>query len=189
MAVVTLHDSTNVFDKGSDLLAAGLTAAQAAAAFPAGHAAVGGGWIVVGQLEGGSIGRSRDVNEVKSEADTLVKSVTTRDEIVISNTVFQTDSALLGFFDWWEDNSVPARYPLPTDELSGLPFQWWFFHQSNNRIIDWELPTGNDIRSRAFEILVTSNGTDPLFEVAELPADQMDAAWTPYSGFIDSNFP
>lgn len=189
MAIVTLKDLNNVFDKGSDLFAVGLTAAQAAAAFPAGHPAVGGGWIVIGHLEGGTISRSRDREEIKSEADVLVKTVVTRNEMVVSNTVFQTNADLLNFFDWYENNIVPARYPLPSEEQTATPNQWWFFASTNNRIIDWEIPTGNALRTRSFEILVTENGTDPLFEVAELPDDQMDSAWTPYSAFLDSVFP
>ena len=189
MAVVDLRDTSNVFQKGSSLLAVGLTAAQGALAFPAGHPAVGGGWIVIGNLEGGTIGISRDINEIKDEADALVISEVTRNELIIQNTVFQTDSAVLNFLDWLEDNSVPGRYPLPTPALTATPWQWWFFPVINNRKIDWSLPTGNAVRTRTTELLVTENGTDPLFTVIELPTDQADAAWSSYGTFIDTNFP
>ena len=189
MAVVDLRDTINVFQKGSSLLAVGLTLAQAAVAFPVGHSAAVGGWIVIGNLEGGQIQRSRDIEEIKDEADALVVTLVTRDELIVQNTVFQTDSAILDFFTWYEDTAVPARYPLPTPALTATPDQWWFFYETVNRKIDWAVPTSNAIRSRAFEILVTLDGTNPLFTVIELPTDQMDAAWTPFPGFIDTAFP
>lgn len=189
MALVDLRNSTNVFQKGSSLLAVGLTAAQGALAFPAGHLAVGGGWIQIGNLEGGNIGISRDIEEIKDEADALVTTLVSRNELVISNTMFQTDSAVLNFFTWLEDNSVPGRYPLPTPALTATPFQWWLFPVVTNRKIDWQLPTGNAIRTRPFELLVSENGTDPLFSVIELPTLQTDPLWTPYSAFIDSALP
>jgi len=189
MAVVDLRLTLNVFQKGSSLLAAGLTLAQATAAFPVGHIAAGGGWIVIGNLEGGQIQRSRDIEEIKDEADALIVTLVTRDELIVQNTVFQTDSALLGFFDWYEDNFTPARYPLPTPALTTTPDQWWFLFQVTNRKIDWAIPTGNALRSRAFELLVTLDGTNPLFTVIELPTLQTDPAWTPFAAFKDDAFP
>lgn len=189
MAIVDLRSSTNVFQKGSSLLAVGLTAAQGALAFPAGHPAVGGGWIQIGNLEGGNIGISRDIEEIKDEADALVATLVSRNELVISNTMYQTDSAVLNFFTWLEDNSVVGRYPLPTPALTSTPFQWWFFPVITNRKIDWQLPTGNAIRTRPFELLVTENGTDPLFTVTELPNDQADTAWNSYTAFKDDTLP
>lgn len=185
---VDLRDTTLVHSKGSSLLAFGLTAAQGAAAFPAGHAAVGGGWIILGNLQGGTIGPDRDIEEVKDESDSLVETTVNRDEVVIANTLMQTDSDILNFLTWLEDNAVPARYPLPLKN-NATDSQWWLFYSVTARKTNWTLNTGNEGRRRAFEILAAKDGSGNLYVVEDLPDDTTDAAWSSYSEFIDTAFP
>jgi hypothetical protein len=188
MASVDLRNSSDVHSKGSSKLAFGLTAAQGAAAFPSGHAAVGGGWVILGNLQGGTVGPDRDIEEVKDEADSLIETIVNRDEVVIANTLMQTDSDILNFLTWLEDNAVPARYPLPLKNDT-TNSQWWLFYSVTSRKTNWTLNTGNEGRRRAFEILAAKDSSGNLYVVEDLPDDTTDAAWTNYSEFIDSAKP
>jgi hypothetical protein len=188
MATVDLRDTTMVHSKGSSLLAFGLTAAQGAAAFPTGHGADVGGWIVLGNLQGGTIRADRDIEEVKDEADSLVETTVNRDEFVIANTLMQTDSDTLNFLTWLEDNAVPARYPLPLKNNT-THSQWWLFYSVTSRKNNYTINTGNEGRRRAFEILAAKDSSGNLYVVEDLPDDTTHADWTNYSEFIDTAFP
>lgn len=192
MAVVDKRNKALAYEGGSSQIAVGLTAVQAQEAM--GDASEAGGWYIIGYQEGGQFGPDRDSEEVKDEADELVKVRTTRDEFVITNTVMQTDDKTLLLLEWLEDaeNGVPARYPLPTNQGEGLDVeaQWVFLYNANVRKENWTVSTGADsIRSRQFTLVGTRDTEGNLKAIVTLPVDQGDPAWGDYSEFIDTAFP
>ena len=149
------------FKQGSSRLAVGLTETQAQEII---DQAADPGWYVLGELEGGQIGPSRDTEENLNEAGEQVNQIVTRDEFIVGNTMMSTDDQTLKLLDWLEDHYVPARYPLPAevDDMGVQLYQLWYFPHVTLMKEDWRINTTNETRTRDFQVKAVKRLGDPI---------------------------
>jgi hypothetical protein len=188
MSLIDQRDKSLVYTGGSSKLAVGLTAAQAVAAF--GDPSATGGWYILSHSENTQVGPSRDVTEVKDEADNAIINRTDRDEFNIVSNFFQTDDPTLSLLEWMEDadNAVPLRYPMPTNLTT--EDQWVFLYNANVRKEDWQIEAANQAtRQRQVTFVGTKDSNGDLKDIVTLPTDQSDSAWDDYADFKDDALP
>ncbi len=103
------------WDGGSSKLAVWLDAADAQAIFD--DASATDGWYMPSYQQQTEVGPDRDSEEVKDEADNLIKTRVNRDEFVVVTTFFQSTSSLIRLIEHLEEsaNATKLRYPMPTD--------------------------------------------------------------------------
>ena len=186
-----LRSKTAVYDGGSSLLSVYLTAAQHEAVTNAAAGTGVAGWYTPSYQESTEVGPERESDEVRDEANNLIKIRNARDEFVLTTTFMQTDDVTLRLLTLLEDasNAVPVRYPMPTN-TSGEK-QWVFGYNVNVRKEDWRIQIQNNTdRTRQVTFLFSnSEATGKTYEIITLPDDQADAAWADYAIFKDAYAP
>jgi hypothetical protein len=183
--VVDLRNKGNVYEGGSSRVAVYLTADQAQEAFA--DATAVAGWYQPSYQESTQVGPERETEELKDEADNLIRARTTSDNFLLITTFFQTDEDTIRLLDWLEDaeNAVPLRYPMPTNDEDEM--QWVFLYAANVRKEDWRIEASRGaVRSRQVTFTASRNEEGRLREIVTLPNDQGDAAWADYEAFSDT---
>jgi len=187
MAVVDKRDKTKAYDSGSSKVAVFLTTAQATAVWGTGT----GGWIMPSYQVSTQIGPDRDSEDIKDEADNLVKTRTTRDEFVLITTFYQTDDDTLKLLAWMETaaNATQLRYPMPTGDAT-KPDQWVFGYSVTVAKENWriEAAKGSD-RTRQVTFRFSKDANGKIYDIISLVTDQTQVAWTPYANFKDTRTP
>lgn len=167
---------------GSSSIQILLTAAEAEAAYQvdSGSPLAAAGWHEISPaLTGGSLGRERDVTEVRLENDVEWVEVVSDDNIVITNSTLVVDPLRFNLIEWLEDNFVPARYGLPTRADGGYSIQeidtstndtapvahWWMFPRTSARKNDWNMTIQNDTQREVEFILEASKPTDAADQI------------------------
>ena len=171
MAEIDRRDTIDKpYKQGSSKLAVGLSGTQAQEII---DDAADPGWYVLGELEGGDFGPSRDTDEVTNEAGEQVVQVTNREEFVISNTIMSTDDQTLKLLTWLEDHYVPARYPLPAgvDDTGTQLSQLWYFPFATIMKEDWRVNTTNETRTRQFTMKAVKRQGSPIYTFATVDLD------------------
>ena len=184
-----------VWDGGSSDIAFGFTQAKHVAA--TGDPSAPGGWISPSFQMESAYGPDRDSEEVKDEADNLLKVRISRDEFIITTTFAQSTARVHNLLSYLEKpaNAVPSRYPLPindptTGETDPNRSQWILLYKTTVRLENWSVTVQNNAdRTREVTFVGSKDDQGRIYEIVELPNDTSDAEWAPYSEFIDTAFP
>lgn len=165
MAHVDRRDQAKVYQDGSSLIAAGLTAEQAIEVFGTGSVAA---WYGLGYQGGGNLGRDTNAQRVYDESGEEIGTTSQNDDFVITNTSQQTDAATLKLHDWLEKNAVPIRYILPTKDPDVVQVH---YHPSMKKDVGSDqISTAKGVRTKQF----TLRGKKSLHVFDDVAADQSD---------------
>jgi len=156
------------------------------------------GWHEISPaLTGGSIGRERDVTEVRLENDVEWTEIVSNDNIVITNTTIVVDPLRFNLLEWMEDHYFKVRYNLPTRNDGGYKNQeinsstgatapvahWWMFPRVSARKENWTMAIENDnLREVEFALEAsrpTDYATQELYYQEILPLDGTTSVATP----------
>ncbi|MEL7169933.1 MAG: hypothetical protein AAGN64_11355, partial [Bacteroidota bacterium] len=143
-------------------------------------------WYVLAKLAGGTLGENEQSEEVYDEAGEFSKRSRSRKQKTISNASQQATPWIYALLEYLKDNSVKARYPLPTN-TPGTSI--WRFYPALRCASIGDESTSEGVRTVPFELVADSvDGNPPMIGPVELPDDTTDAAWGPYSDYIDTAF-
>lgn len=185
MAVVDKRNKAEAYDGGSSQVALWLDAAAVAAIYP--DASPLEGWYMPSFQLQSEYGPDRDSEEVKDEADNLIKTRTNRDEFVLITTFFQSTDEVIRLIEYFEQaaNATLLRYPLPTNDDDET--QWLFGYNATIRKENWRVAAQN-AQDRTIQVtFVFSRDADGnIKDIATLPESQVDAAWDDYGAFKDT---
>jgi len=156
------------------------------------------GWHEISPaLTGGSIGRERDVTEVRLENDVEWTEIVSNDNIVITNTTIVVDPLRFNLLEWMEDHYFKVRYNLPTRNDGGYETKvidtaaptsapvahWWMFPRVSARKENWTMDIENDSLREVQFVLEASRPTDSsdqdIYFQEILPLDGTTSVATP----------
>lgn len=155
------------------------------------HALATAGWHEISPaLTGGTLGRERDVEEIRLENDVKWIETESDDNIVITDTTIVVDPLRFNILEWLEDHFVKARYFLPTRPDGGYQEKdidstatenihplghWWLFPRLDARKVEWSMDVSNDGQRSIDLVVEASKPTDAseqeVYHQALLPLD------------------
>lgn len=185
MAVFDQRDKTESYDGGSSKVALWLDAAAVAAIYP--DASPVAGWYMPSFQLQSELGPDRDSEEVKDEADNLIKTRTNRDEFILTTTFFQSSDSVIRLIEYFEQaaNATKLRYPMPTNVDTEQ--QWLFGYNVTVRKENWRIAAQN-AQDRTIQVtfVFSKDANGDIKDIATLPDSQADPLWDDFTEFKDT---